>query len=60
MACVAAKSQKAIGDPLATKADRVNSIIERMASSATPFSWCTCGGQVELWTWFDARKSVNS
>eukprot|EP00965_Chrysotila_dentata_P226362 6195363-Pleurochrysis_carterae.AAC.5 len=59
-ACVAAKSQNAMGDPLATKVERVSSMIERIARSATPLSWCTCGGQVEVCTWLVARKSVTS
>ena len=37
-ACVTAKSQKAIGELLATSEERVNSMMERMARSATPLS----------------------
>eukprot|EP00965_Chrysotila_dentata_P045103 1498652-Pleurochrysis_carterae.AAC.1 len=35
-------------------------MIDQIALSATPFSWCTCGGQVEVCTPSDARSSVNS
>eukprot|EP00965_Chrysotila_dentata_P059272 1967539-Pleurochrysis_carterae.AAC.1 len=31
----------------------------RIARSATPFSWCTCGGQVVAWTPLPASSSVN-
>eukprot|EP00965_Chrysotila_dentata_P258449 6213222-Pleurochrysis_carterae.AAC.1 len=31
--------------------------MERIALSATPFSWCTCGGHVEVCTPSDARRS---
>eukprot|EP00965_Chrysotila_dentata_P097268 3215023-Pleurochrysis_carterae.AAC.4 len=34
--------------------------MERVARSATPLSWCTCGGQVVLCTPNSARNSVNS
>eukprot|EP00965_Chrysotila_dentata_P005539 182836-Pleurochrysis_carterae.AAC.2 len=37
-ACVTAWSQKVIGDPLATRADRVSSMIDLIALSATPLS----------------------
>eukprot|EP00965_Chrysotila_dentata_P255272 6212164-Pleurochrysis_carterae.AAC.2 len=40
-ACNAVWSQKPVGHPLATSDARVSSKIERMASSATPFSWWT-------------------
>eukprot|EP00965_Chrysotila_dentata_P114978 3800493-Pleurochrysis_carterae.AAC.1 len=35
-------------------------MIERIALSATPFNWCTCGGQVDVCTPSTARRSVNS
>eukprot|EP00965_Chrysotila_dentata_P048490 1608629-Pleurochrysis_carterae.AAC.1 len=35
-------------------------MMDRMARSATPLSWWTCGGQVELCTPRSARNSVNS
>eukprot|EP00965_Chrysotila_dentata_P008950 291118-Pleurochrysis_carterae.AAC.1 len=38
-ACVTAKSQNAMGELLATSAERVSSMMERMARSATPLSW---------------------
>eukprot|EP00965_Chrysotila_dentata_P115573 3819488-Pleurochrysis_carterae.AAC.4 len=59
-ACVTAKFQNAMGELLATNADRVNSMMERLAHSATPLSWCTSGGQVVLCTPASARNSVNS
>eukprot|EP00965_Chrysotila_dentata_P169439 5594847-Pleurochrysis_carterae.AAC.3 len=31
-----------------------------MARSATPFSWCTCGGHVVAWTPLAERKAANS
>eukprot|EP00965_Chrysotila_dentata_P200489 6180005-Pleurochrysis_carterae.AAC.5 len=31
-----------------------------MARSATPFSWCTCGGHVVAWTPLEERKDANS
>eukprot|EP00965_Chrysotila_dentata_P008416 274348-Pleurochrysis_carterae.AAC.1 len=34
--------------------------MERIALSATPFNWCTCGGQMEVCTPSNARSSVNS
>eukprot|EP00965_Chrysotila_dentata_P210276 6185803-Pleurochrysis_carterae.AAC.1 len=37
-ACVTASSKKAMGKPLAARDERVSSIMERMARSATPFS----------------------
>eukprot|EP00965_Chrysotila_dentata_P015535 513930-Pleurochrysis_carterae.AAC.1 len=49
-----------MGELLATNAERVNSMMERMARSATPLSWWTCGGQVVLCTPASARNSVNS
>eukprot|EP00965_Chrysotila_dentata_P177913 5877318-Pleurochrysis_carterae.AAC.1 len=36
----------AMGELLATSAEWVSSMMERMARSATPLSWWTCGGQV--------------
>eukprot|EP00965_Chrysotila_dentata_P150036 4955418-Pleurochrysis_carterae.AAC.1 len=38
--------QKEVGAPLATKLERASSMILRIARSATPFSWWTCGGHV--------------
>eukprot|EP00965_Chrysotila_dentata_P176753 5837741-Pleurochrysis_carterae.AAC.1 len=35
-------------------------MMDRIALSATPFSWRTCGGQVDVCTPSDARRSVNS
>eukprot|EP00965_Chrysotila_dentata_P240579 6203792-Pleurochrysis_carterae.AAC.1 len=49
-----------MGAPLEVSDARVSFIIERMARSATPLSWCMCGGQVVLCTPRDARKSPNS
>eukprot|EP00965_Chrysotila_dentata_P029582 983472-Pleurochrysis_carterae.AAC.1 len=34
-------------------------MILRIARSATPFSWWTCGGQVVAWMPLSARNSVN-
>eukprot|EP00965_Chrysotila_dentata_P005295 173827-Pleurochrysis_carterae.AAC.4 len=34
--------------------------MERIALSATPFSWCTWGGHVDVCTPSEARRSVNS
>eukprot|EP00965_Chrysotila_dentata_P092337 3047615-Pleurochrysis_carterae.AAC.1 len=59
-ACSAAWSQKPVGAPQATSDARVSSIMDRIARSATPFNWWTCGGQVEVCTPFSDRNSVNS
>eukprot|EP00965_Chrysotila_dentata_P115115 3805936-Pleurochrysis_carterae.AAC.2 len=32
----------------------------RIARSATPFSWCTCGGHVVAFTPLALRKAANS
>eukprot|EP00965_Chrysotila_dentata_P008985 292179-Pleurochrysis_carterae.AAC.1 len=34
--------------------------MDRIARSATPFNWWTCGGQVDVCTPFSDRNSVNS
>eukprot|EP00965_Chrysotila_dentata_P230126 6197588-Pleurochrysis_carterae.AAC.4 len=56
--CATAKVQKEVGVPLATRLARVSSITLRIARSATPFNWCTCGGQVVEWTPLRANSSV--
>ena len=45
---------------LAIMLTRMSSRIERTARSATPFSWCTCGGQVVWLIPSEARRSLNS
>eukprot|EP00965_Chrysotila_dentata_P064584 2141436-Pleurochrysis_carterae.AAC.1 len=40
--------QKEVGAPLATKLERASSMMLRIARSATPFSWWTCGGHVKF------------
>ena len=40
------RSQKLLGEPLDIIAALAVSIILRIARSATPLSWCTCGGHV--------------
>eukprot|EP00965_Chrysotila_dentata_P152619 5043788-Pleurochrysis_carterae.AAC.1 len=54
-----AKVQNPTGAPQATRLERVSSIILRMARSATPMSWWTCGGHVVACTPSRASKSVN-
>eukprot|EP00965_Chrysotila_dentata_P147809 4878939-Pleurochrysis_carterae.AAC.2 len=49
-----------MGAPLDVREARVSSMMDRIARSATPLSWWTCGGQVVLCTPRDARKSLNS
>eukprot|EP00965_Chrysotila_dentata_P043413 1443464-Pleurochrysis_carterae.AAC.1 len=44
-ACRTAYDQNEDGALLATRLDRANFMIERIALSETPFNWCTCGGQ---------------
>ena len=38
------QGQKEMGQALATRFDRTDSMMLRMARSATPLSECTCGG----------------
>ena len=59
-ACCSAYGQKLVGELLATRSARNTSMMERMARSATPFSWCTCGGQVVWWMSSSSMSSENS
>eukprot|EP00965_Chrysotila_dentata_P147787 4877850-Pleurochrysis_carterae.AAC.1 len=43
--CATAYVQKVADAPLATRLERVSSMMLRMARSTTPFIWCTGGGQ---------------
>ena len=44
--CSTRWGQKLMGQALASRVARTISMMDRMARSATPLSWCTCGGQV--------------
>eukprot|EP00965_Chrysotila_dentata_P237696 6202065-Pleurochrysis_carterae.AAC.1 len=51
--------QKDVGAPLATRLERVGSMMLRIARSATPLSWWTCGGHVVACTPSRASRSAN-